>query len=126
MQISQNLRLQQTQKLIMTPELRQAITVLQLSVPELEDFVEEQLLENPVLDIKEEIAGEEAAGEPVKHEFDWQEYFRDGTDWGENLPVHQRDEKLNFENMVMQLPTLHEHLSFQMHLSVFGEEERRI
>lgn len=128
MQIGQNLRLQQTQKLIMTPELRQAITVLQLAVPELEDFVEEQLLENPVLDIKEEGHGEEAATEQDKKtlEFDWQEYFRDGTDWGENLPPRDRDEKINFENMIMQLPTLHEHLVFQLHLSVFRKEERRI
>lgn len=128
MQIGQNLQIKQTQKLIMTPELRQAITVLQLSVPELEDFVEEQLLENPVLDIKEEGTTEEVSAELEKKatEFDWQEYFRDGTDWGESFPPRERDEQLNFENMVTQTPTLHEHLTFQLHLSVFQQEERRI
>lgn len=128
MQIGQNLKLQQTQKLIMTPELRQAITVLQLSVAELEDFVAEQLLENPVLDIKDDGNAEETAKEQEKKitEFDWQEYFRDGTDWGENLPPRERDEKLNFENMYMHLPTLHEHLTFQLHLSAFRQEDCRI
>jgi RNA polymerase sigma-54 factor len=128
MQMGQNLRLEQTQKLIMTPELRQAITILQLSVPELEEYVEEQLLENPVLDMKEE----EAVAEPPKteilekREIDWQEYFRDGTDWGESFAPRERDEKLNYENYVTQLPTLQDHLMFQLHLALFHPQELSI
>ncbi|HEY3313896.1 MAG TPA: RNA polymerase factor sigma-54 [Bacillota bacterium] len=45
---------QQTQKLIMTPELRQAITVLQLSATELGEFIAEEVQNNPVLEIREE------------------------------------------------------------------------
>jgi len=49
-----SLNQEQTQKLIMTPELRQAITILQLSTLELSTYVEEQLLENPLLETQEE------------------------------------------------------------------------
>ncbi|MDO4799861.1 MAG: RNA polymerase factor sigma-54, partial [Bacillota bacterium] len=45
-----SLVLQQTQKLIMTPELKQAIEILQFSALELGEFVSEELLNNPVLE----------------------------------------------------------------------------
>jgi len=50
------LSLEQTQKLIMTPELRQAITILQLSALDLSTYIEEQLMENPLLENLEESA----------------------------------------------------------------------
>ena len=40
MQMNFNLTLSQTQKLVMTPELRQAITILQLSTLELGQYIE--------------------------------------------------------------------------------------
>ena len=39
-----------SQQLVMTPQLRQAIKILQVSRPELEQLVEEELAENPVLE----------------------------------------------------------------------------
>ena len=54
MQMNFNLTLSQTQKLVMTPELRQAINILQLSTIELTQYIEKELLENPLLDIKDE------------------------------------------------------------------------
>ena len=46
--LKQNLKL--TQQLLMTPQLQQAIKLLQLSRMELVDFVTQQLSENPVLE----------------------------------------------------------------------------
>lgn len=54
MRMGYGLNIVQTQKLIMTPELRQAITVLQLSSLELGTYVEQQLQENPLLEIGED------------------------------------------------------------------------
>ena len=48
--IEQRLNLEQTQKLIVTQELRQAITLLTMPLLELQQFIEEQLQENPVLE----------------------------------------------------------------------------
>jgi RNA polymerase sigma-54 factor len=45
---------QQTLKLNMTTELRQAITVLQYSVTELIEFIQEQAEENPIIEMKDQ------------------------------------------------------------------------
>ncbi|MGV6800887.1 MAG: RNA polymerase factor sigma-54 [bacterium] len=50
MSISQKLDLRQGQQLVMTPQLQQAIKLLQLTNLELQEFVEAQLLENPFLE----------------------------------------------------------------------------
>src|SRR5258706_569554 len=42
-----------TQQLVMTPQLRQAIKILQVSRAELETLIDQELIENPVLEEKE-------------------------------------------------------------------------
>jgi len=54
LQIKPELNIKQTQKLIMTPQLQQAIKMLQLSSIELQDAVEQEIIENPALEIDEE------------------------------------------------------------------------
>ena len=64
MALSTRLELRQGQQLVMTPQLQQAIRLLQLSNLELLQFVETELERNPLLEREE---GEEApkpAGEP--------------------------------------------------------------
>ena len=43
--------IEQTQKLTMTPELIQAIQILQYNSQELEEFVSKELIENPLLEM---------------------------------------------------------------------------
>ena len=50
MKLGYELTIEQTQKLVMTPELIQAIQILQFNTQELDHFVQEQLLTNPVLE----------------------------------------------------------------------------
>ncbi|WP_051314596.1 RNA polymerase factor sigma-54 [Alteribacter aurantiacus] len=50
---------QQTMKLVMTNELRQAITILQYSALDLNNYLNEQQLENPLIELKENRAHEE-------------------------------------------------------------------
>ena len=57
MKLGYDLTIKQTQKLALTPELIQAIQILQFSNQELESYVQEQLLINPVI----ETAGEKPA-----------------------------------------------------------------
>lgn len=59
MEIKQQLR--QTQQLVMTPQLQQAIKLLQMSRMELVDLVREEMLENPVLEDQVE-TGEMTSG----------------------------------------------------------------
>jgi RNA polymerase sigma-54 factor len=50
MAISPRLELRQGQSLVMTPQLQQAIKLLQLSNLELRDYIEEELSQNPILE----------------------------------------------------------------------------
>ena len=53
MALAPKLEFRQSQQLVMTPQLQQAIKLLQLSNLELAEFVEEQLEENPFLERSE-------------------------------------------------------------------------
>ena len=50
MQITQNLKLKQSQSLVMTPQLQQAIKLLQLNNLELSNLINKELEENPFLE----------------------------------------------------------------------------
>jgi RNA polymerase sigma-54 factor len=58
MALTQRLELKQGQTLVMTPQLQQAIKLLQLSNLELADYVEAELEKNPLLEREELNAGE--------------------------------------------------------------------
>ena len=50
MAMHMKLQMKMTQQLIMTPQLQQAIKLLQLSRAELEELIDQSLIENPVLE----------------------------------------------------------------------------
>lgn len=140
MRLDFGLNLEQTQKLIMTPELRQAITVLQMSSLELTEYVEQQVLENPLLEVREHDGerGEEqeasredgSPGTAEKKEFDldWVEYFQDSSDLGISPGRGQREiiDQPGYEQFVSHAPTLVEHLNLQLSLSRAGKEIKNI
>ena len=67
MAIIPRLELRQGQSLVMTPQLQQAIKLLQMNNMELKEFVEQELAENPMLE-RDESDGrlpEEAPPEPA-------------------------------------------------------------
>ena len=66
MQLSQSLNIKQKQSLVMTPQLQQAIKLLQLTNLELKQFLEEQTFDNPFLNVEEENHVPENNDESVK------------------------------------------------------------
>ena len=56
MSLSTQLHLKQQQKLVMTPMLQQALKILQMNSLELNDLIQQEIAENPIL---EEVEGEE-------------------------------------------------------------------
>ena len=54
MQLTQSLNIKQKQSLVMTPQLQQAIKLLQLTNLELKQFLEEQTFDNPFINVEEE------------------------------------------------------------------------
>ncbi|MBT5243358.1 MAG: RNA polymerase factor sigma-54 [Rhodospirillaceae bacterium] len=62
MALTPRLDLRQSQSLVMTPQLQQAIKMLQLSSIELLDYVEQELEQNPLLERQEEDQGDDQEG----------------------------------------------------------------
>ncbi|MCB0413742.1 MAG: RNA polymerase factor sigma-54 [Bdellovibrionales bacterium] len=137
-----------TQSLRMTPQLQQAIKLLQLSRLELENEVRKELIENPVLEESMDQAdlepgkseertnqSEEAsmAGEfdklagmdqdPRKQEeFDWDNYMESNYK-STTGSMGGGEEVINYENIISSEQTLSDHLTWQMNMSGFDEEE---
>lgn len=138
MRMGYSLQMEQTQKLIMTPELRQAITVLQLSALDLGMYIEQQMQENPFLELKEEssdnehyeetiLEGDDSAGSRAESDIDWQEYFQDSSDLGLPRTESGREQmSYTYEDFLSEAPTMTEHLIFQLHLNIYGEREKVI
>ena len=61
MSLGYELTIEQTQKLSMTPELIQAIQILQYNNEELNEFIKNELLENPLLEVERERGETDAA-----------------------------------------------------------------
>lgn len=124
MRLTHDVFLEQQQKLVMTPELRQAIAILQMSTLELNDYIQQELEENPFLEVKE--ADDSFEQERQNEDLDkakieeWLEYFND-RDIG--YSQHDREEQKTFENFLTKRPTLYEHLEFQLHLASKKEDE---
>ena len=64
MALSAKLELRQGQQLVMTPQLQQAIRLLQLSNLELTEFVDAELERNPLLEREETTSSAKPAEEP--------------------------------------------------------------
>jgi RNA polymerase sigma-54 factor len=138
------------QQLVITPQLQQAIRLLQLTRLELVDLINQEMKENPLLEEDEEGKEEAEVEEPVtekakeepplntehtlevkgegegKDEFDWESYLENY-----NLTSFQRqsssdgEERPSFENFLTKQTTLCDHLYWQLQLSRFTDEEQR-
>lgn len=142
MQVGYNLNLEQTQKLVMTPGLCQAINVLQLTSMELSTFIERQLEENPLLELREEeVEGEgeldagtrlrEKEKEKQENGFNWEEYFEDYPPKDREHRANRQDHWLDwqensYDKFLSKAPTLSEHLLSQLNLTKSCPKDRLI
>ena len=151
MKLGYDLKIEQSQKLVMTPELIQAIQILKFNTQELDSYVQEQLLINPVLEQaggeqrhaerrtdsdREERIGSmddrrgEASASRRDDDFDWKEYIKDrGYDdisyrqWEDR---NGEDRENSYEQYVSSDITLSEHLMFQLECATERKCSRRV
>lgn len=123
MRLVHDISLEQRQKLIITPELRQAIAILQMSTLELDEYLQQELEENPFLEVQEDPdSGDvELKNNDEAPDQEWLEYFLDRSDIG-YLGTADKDESKGYDNLLTRAPTLHEHLLFQASITL-GEED---
>ncbi len=135
-----------SQQLRMTPQLQQAIKMLQLTRLELQTTVRKELEENPVLEeyqetVEDDIADrKEGANDELKavedrslddqdptkqDEMDWQNYLDSHS---KPLPSHTggSEEIMNYENIISTTMSLKDHLDWQASLAGFNEEEEEL
>jgi RNA polymerase sigma-54 factor len=143
LEIKQSLKL--SQQLIMTPQLQQAIKLLQLSRLELVDLVQNEMQENPVLDeAPEDYQTEEAkadngeqnleqqmaevkpaAGIDSKSDIDWDNYLENYSA-SSYTASYEDEERPSFESTMTRKTSLTDHLLWQLRLAQLAPEEEEI
>jgi RNA polymerase sigma-54 factor len=86
MAVTQRLELRQSQSLVMTPQLQQAIKLLQLSNMELAAYVEQELERNPLLERAEGTESEDSERAEAEASADRSERAQDEEDAGADAP----------------------------------------
>jgi RNA polymerase sigma-54 factor len=117
------------QHLVMTPQLRQAIRLLQLSTAELELEIASAVESNPLLDWEENASLETPSSDastgddaPLPEEPAW-----DGEEpWQERIGPSSDSDEESAAEQVAQADTLHDHLLWQLHLSPLTPRDRAI
>ncbi len=142
MGLETKLSLKQTQKLVMTAMLQQAIKLLPMARLELVQVIRQELMENPLL---EEVALAEDGETPAEeddaqppaetsetltdgkelYDINWQEYFPEDSEW-KGLPSEEYEERFSYENTARAPTTLSEHLLAQLLMATTDDVERRV
>ena len=135
--LRQTLDLRLSQRLALTPSLLQKIELLQLNKLELQEMLNQELVENPILeDVLEqetpmEAALDDRAAEDLQlsenslpkgekdsfDEIDFRYFFDEYLDTGYKNREVEDFEKPSFETFLTQAPSLEEHLNWQLGLS---------
>lgn len=127
MKLSYNLTLEQTQKLIMTPELRQAIQLLQFNSLELNEYLGKEIEENPLLELESANTEVESIDQiSTDNEIDWKEYLEKYDDISYRPEIDKNQNDVSFESFISYSPTLREHLMSQLCLTKVQDSEFEI
>jgi len=124
-ELKQELKL--TQKLVLTPQLQQAIKLLQLTRLELVEHINQELMENPMLEEAGEDAEQEAADTVLDRIIGDDPYSSsyDGADSAAGF--RDSDEKQHFiENVCLEKTSLMDHLVWQIKMSSMCDADAEI
>ena len=117
MNFNNSLELTQSQKLIMTTQLKQSLSILNMSKLELEEEIKREAENNPLVEV-------EKSGE-----INWEEYIKD-MDRSRRLDrteiSYNPDNEVNLENLVKYSSNLYEDLKFQISLYKLTDKELEV
>jgi len=138
MDLQLKLSQKQVQKLILSPQMQQALHLLQLPLMELKQLIQKELLQNPLLEEADlslnpsesstevTISEEDMAkiDKALDIDLDWKEYYHDVSDLG---TTEIDEEKREFmQASITRAPSLQKHLLDQLYLNVEDERQRGI
>ncbi len=119
-------RIAQRQQVKILPQQIQLLNLFHLTSLELEHRIQQELEENPLLEIKSEENNSDPNGEPVQEFADWDEFSYD------DIPDYKTEYANYFSNEqapdkpLMQAPDFREQLKEQCHLILSSEEENSL
>ena len=124
------LNIKLSQQLVMTPQLQQAIKLLQMSRMELQQTINNELLENPVLEEVIESADPNIISESDLNkgaDGNLQDYM-DSYDANSSTPPSIRsfknvDDHFNIENLATRTENLYDHLVWQLKMTGMSKKE---
>lgn len=126
MDINMGMYSQQTQKLVITPEMRQALEILQFNSMELNQFVQRELMNNPVIEIDSKDS--EVDGELTNKEIDWQEYisqYEPRSDYM-GIDTNKQENEKDFTKFKSITASLKEHLLLQLEILDLAQHEKQV
>ncbi|MBJ56994.1 MAG: RNA polymerase sigma-54 factor [Rickettsiales bacterium] len=130
MQLNQRINIKHSQSIVMTPQLRQAIKLLQFSNLELSNYIEEEIEKNPFL---ENNKGDSLINNKIeKNDFNNnnEDDSNDGNRWEESYNAKNNfsyEDLSSFEDRIAApKKSLREHLIEQILLDIPKGEERKI
>lgn len=145
MRLGYDLTIEQTQKLTMTPELIQAIQILQYNSQELEDFVSKEIMENPILEMDNTVPNDsrENLKDPessMSEELMYKEAERDDIDLREKIAESEYDDisyrqwehrvsnedVVSFDQYTSKEETLQDYLLLQLTFSDLKDRDKKI
>ncbi|MEF3254883.1 MAG: RNA polymerase factor sigma-54 [Deferribacterales bacterium] len=117
------------QKLLLTPQMKQSLNILQMTVTELSTEINNILQENPVLEIVEQKEDLKEFDKDIDNYIDtlkkieWEDFFADKDEF---RYISNDEEEIDFEKFVSRSPTLEDHLLFQLRILGLSEKEFEI
>jgi RNA polymerase sigma-54 factor len=122
------------QRLILTQELQLFLKLIQMTTLELKDYLEEQLIENPTLEETEEPPeknenGSTEEGMDLGINGDTRLFGNDNGDmphYSSRQYMDDGEEETSWENRISSPDSLIEHLKWQLEVSDFSTEEKKI
>jgi RNA polymerase sigma-54 factor len=142
-----------SQNLVITPQLQQAIKLLQMSRLELESQVRNELEENPILEeadvlkeedfertkeaerqleggntesVNENPSEQSVNQDPLRQdEFEWENYLETRHKMPREAS-HGNEEIMNYENVITTTQSLHDYLYWQVKMVGFSDHEEKV
>jgi len=117
------------QRLLITPQMKQSLNILQMTVTELSTELTNILQENPVLEIVENREDADISSKEVDQyienlkKIEWEDFFSDKDDF---RYLSSDDEEVDYEKFVSRDVSLEEHLIFQLKILGLPEKEEEI
>lgn len=152
MVLKQQLHQKQVQKLILAPALQQAIKLLPLTNLELIEIIDEELSQNPMLEVLDETEDKKEAdqsekedsvkeeetektlpdvetkseSDQIEEDKEFEAYFQEYFDEDFRTLSFEKKEAPVLENFVSTSTTLWDHLDWQANLTFFDQDEKEI